>query len=152
MLSHARHDLDAASFFCLVPPPPPSSFSSSFPFSGFPSFVTPSVPSHLPYFSCSLPTTIIISNHQQYTHHHLFSTPRFLSGMGLGLVLATTSVYIVEIATTDMRVNIDQLHTVQWKDEEHCKYLSLRASLVALSSSLVASVCSLHSGAVGHGA
>ena len=29
---------------------------------------------------------------------------RFMSGMGLGLVLATTSVYIVEIATTDMRV------------------------------------------------
>jgi len=28
---------------------------------------------------------------------------RFMSGMGLGLVLATTSVYIVEIATTDMR-------------------------------------------------
>jgi len=28
---------------------------------------------------------------------------RFLAGLGLGLVLATTSVYIVEIATIDMR-------------------------------------------------
>ena len=40
-------------------------------------------------------------------HSLLIEVPpimRFMSGMGLGLVLATTSVYIVEIATTDMRV------------------------------------------------
>ena len=39
-------------------------------------------------------------------HSLLIEVPpimRFMSGMGLGLVLATTSVYIVEIATTDMR-------------------------------------------------
>ena len=29
---------------------------------------------------------------------------RFLNGLGLGLVIATVSVYIVEIATADMRV------------------------------------------------
>ena len=32
------------------------------------------------------------------------SSSRFLNGLGLGLVIATVSVYIVEIATTDMRV------------------------------------------------
>jgi hypothetical protein len=31
------------------------------------------------------------------------SPVRFLNGVGLGFVLATVSVYIVEIATTDMR-------------------------------------------------
>ena len=30
---------------------------------------------------------------------------RFLNGLGLGLVIATVSVYIVEIATADMRVS-----------------------------------------------
>ena len=34
---------------------------------------------------------------------NLFQFVRFLNGMGLGFVLSTTTIYIVEIASTDMR-------------------------------------------------
>ena len=44
-----------------------------------------------------------VRNAEAHKSYSQFTFIRFLNGMGLGFVLSTTTIYIVEIASTDMR-------------------------------------------------